>query len=583
MHDHALIFIQDLAIIMLVSGLITIICHQFRQPIVFGYLLAGILIGPHTPPFGFISDMEIIKTLAELGVIFLLFSLGLEFNLQRLTQVGVTSFIAAFAEILLMMWIGYEIGLFFGWSELTSIFLGAILSISSTTIIVKALDELGLKQKSFAQLIFGILIIEDVFAILIIAVLSAIAISGTVHFKEIAYTALKLSTFLVISIFAGILVIPRLISYIAKFRNNEMLLIAVLGLCFGFCLLVIKLKYSVALGAFIIGAVIAESKYHMLIETLINPIRDMFSAIFFVSVGLLFDPTVFTQYLIPIIVIIIAVVVGKIVTCSLGVLISGRDAKTALRVGMGLAQIGEFSFIIAAMGIEMKVTGNFLYSIAVAVSIITTITTPYLIKYSYRVTNTTKNFMPGYVVHAYKSYSHFLQHLGPAKEHDKIADHLKATLLRVLLYVFILIGMFLCAAYLGTSEFGDELINVSSEALQQTIIWTATVIISLPLLLGLHQQIGKISRNLIKISEEHNIHLHKNVKRLITGPTPLILVIGLMLLVSGLSANILPPFGILIVILFIVAIIIVLSSSFFLRIHEQVSKHIAKSIKKNKK
>lgn len=580
MHSHALIFIQDLAIIMLISGIITVLSHKFRQPIVFGYILAGVIIGPYTPQIIFISDPEIIKTLAELGIIFLLFSLGLEFDLKKITTVGLTAFVAAFAEIVLMMLLGYEIGLLFGWTQITALFLGAMLAISSTTIIVKALDELGLKEKGFAQLIFGILIIEDVFAILILAILTTLAISGTVAIHDIVITATKLTTFLVVSLFFGILFIPRIISYVAKFHSNEMLLISVLGLCFGFCFLVIKLQYSVALGAFVIGAIIAESKQLKQIETLINPIRDMFSAIFFVSVGLLFDPNVFIEYFIPIIVITIAVVVGKVATCSLGVLLSGRDGKTALQVGMGLAQIGEFSFIIAGMGIEKGVAGKFIYSIAVSVSIITTILTPYLIKYSATVSEKSTNLIPRFVSQGYHRYSHFMHHLRPAEDHLKIAKHFKAATLQLLLNFFIVLGIFLSAAFLGSSEVGDEIINVSSEALQQTIIWSIAFVLSLPSLYTLHQSLKSMSIDLIKLNDKNEFHLSKKMRNVITGFTPIILLTGMMLIICGLTANILPPFGILIFVLFIVAIILLLLSSFFLRFYDYLKHRIIKLLKK---
>jgi monovalent cation:H+ antiporter-2, CPA2 family len=386
MHTHALIFIQDLAILMLIAGFAIILCYQFSQPMVLGYILAGVIIGPHTPPFSLILDETTIRTFAELGVIFLMFSLGLEFTFDKLSKVGKTAIIAATLEIVLMIWIGYGLGILFGWTTMNSIFLGAILSISSTTIIVKVLSDLGLKKESFSQIVFGILIIEDLFAIFILAILSSIAVSGTIDFKdkfkEILMTAIRLFSFLIISLIVGRLLVKRLLAYVAKFENDEVLLITVLALCFGFCLLVIQLNYSVALGAFIIGAIIAESTQIKKIEYLINPLRDMFSAIFFVSVGLLFNPGIVANYFIHIIIITIVVIIGKILSCSLGVLISGYSGKTSMRIGMSLAQIGEFSFIIASLGIALNVTGNFLYSIAVSVSIITTLTTPYLIKYS---------------------------------------------------------------------------------------------------------------------------------------------------------------------------------------------------------
>lgn len=396
---------------MAIAGFITILCRRFNQPMVIGYILAGVVIGPHTPPFSYIYNEETIYTLAELGIIFLMFSLGLEFNLRKLSKVGVAASVAALLEIVLMMWLGYEIGQFFNWEKMDALFLGAILAISSTTIIVKSLNELGMKHKPFAQLIFGILIIEDIFAILILTLLGGIALTGSLHPQDLVLNIGKLSVFLILSLVIGILLIPKLLAYIAKFENDEVLLISVLGLCFGFCLLVMRLDYSVAFGAFIIGAVIAESKQLEKIEVLITPLRDTFSAIFFVSVGLLLDPKIVIEYWQPVVIITIAVVLGKIISCSLGVLITGHDGKTAVRTGMGLAQIGEFSFIIAGLGISLNVIDEFLYSIAVAVSVITTFLTPYLIKSSDNVTKWTLMFVPKKVGHGFAVYQNWLKNI----------------------------------------------------------------------------------------------------------------------------------------------------------------------------
>src|SRR5712671_308204 len=302
---HGAAFLQDLAVVMIVAGLVTIICHRFKQPVVLGYIIAGVIIGPHTPPFPLIRDKETIDTLSELGVILLMFSLGLEFSIRKLRQVGGTAFIAAFLEILLMVWIGYEIGRLFGWSIMDSIFLGAMLSISSTTIIVKALADLGKTKEHFAEFIFGILIIEDLLAIVMIAMLSGIAMTGTLSVTNLGVTVGKLVIFLVFVLVIGLIAVPPLLGYVAKFKSNEMLLITVLGLCFGSSLLAAKLGYSVALGAFIIGAVVAEARQIHRIEILTEPIRDMFSAVFFVAIGLLIDPKLLLQYWLPVTVITI--------------------------------------------------------------------------------------------------------------------------------------------------------------------------------------------------------------------------------------------------------------------------------------
>ncbi len=480
MNNHTLLFIQDLAIIMLMAGFVTLICHQFRQPIVLGYIIAGIIIGPHTPPFSLISDEMTIKTLGELGVIFLMFSLGLEFNLRKLSKVGKTAVITAALEILLMVWVGYEAGILFGWSHINAIFLGAILSISSTTIIVKALNELNIKKEKFAQIIFGILIVEDIFAILILALLSSLALTGGLRFDEIVLTITQLGAFLVVSLVGGILLVPRLLSYVAKFKNDEVLLITALGLCFGFCLLVVKLDYSVALGAFIIGAIIAESKQLKKVEELVNPLRDMFSAIFFVSVGLLFDPNVVADYFFPVVVITSIVIIGKILSCCFGALITGLNGKTSLRVGMGLAQIGEFSFIIAGLGITLGVTGNFLYSIAVCVSIITTLTTPYLIKYSDSFARLLEPLIPNSVLTTFRVYADWITRVQPAENQSQLRYRINYSIVQVIINLFIVIGIFLSAIYLAKTEFGHTLLQMTNRYLQKSIIWAAALIFSLP-------------------------------------------------------------------------------------------------------
>ena len=311
-------FLQDLAVVMIVAALVTILFHRLKQPVVLGYILAGIIIGPHTPPFPLIHDPHTIETLAELGIIFLMFSLGLEFNLRKLKQVGVTALLAALLEIVVMVGVGYWLGRGFGWSHMDCLFLGAMLSISSTTIIIKALGELGLTRERFAGLIFGILILEDILAIVMIALLSGIAMTGSLSVGDVGLTLGKLGIFLVTALVLGLIAVPRLLGFVARFRSNEMLLVTVLGLCFGFSLLAVKLGYSVALGAFVIGAVISEAREIGQIEHLIEPVRDLFSAVFFVAIGLLIEPKLLVEYAFPIAAITVAVIVGKVLACTFG-------------------------------------------------------------------------------------------------------------------------------------------------------------------------------------------------------------------------------------------------------------------------
>ncbi len=581
MHSHALIFIQDLAIIMLTAGFTTVLCQKLRQPIVLGYIIAGMILGPNTPPFSLISDEITIKTLAELGVIFLMFSLGLEFNLDKLSKVGKTAVITAALEIILMVWLGYQIGKMFGWTQINSIFLGAILSISSTTIIIKALHELGIKREQFSQIIFGILIIEDIFAILILALLSSIAISGTLDVKEVLFTSAKLSSFLIVSLVVGILLIPALLASIAKFKNDEVLLITVLGLCFGFCLLVVKFNYSVALGAFIIGAIIAESSHIAKIEHLVNPIRDMFSAIFFVSVGLLFDPTVLVNYCVPVLLITVAVILGKILSCTLGVLITGYDGKTSMRVGMGLAQIGEFSFIIASLGITLHVTGNFLYSIAVCVSIITTLTTPYLIKYSHSVAYLIAKIIPNSVSTTFNIYTDWLQNIDPSEDQIKLKKIINVCILQIIVNLFITIAIFLVGTYIAKTDLGNALIKVTNINLQRSIIWAVSLILSLPFLIAAYRKIKALSMILAElgIKAQADDRLTYKIRGIVSQMIPIISIFFIMVLIFLLSASILPPIELLFIILILTGILIAFVWPWFVKIHSKLQISLIESLK----
>ncbi len=403
---------EDLAIVMAVSTVIMIFCSRFHLPVVLGYILAGLLIGPHTPPYAFVHDLQSIHTLSELGIIFLLFSIGLEFSLKRLAHVGWVSLFAAALEIALMICIGYALGRSFGWNPMNSVFLGAILSISSTTIIAKLLMEMKKIKEEFAQIILGILIIEDVLAIVIIALLSGLASTGSLEWGGIGAAMLRVTLFIAGVLFFGFLAVPRLLRYVRRFDSDEMLIITVLGLCFGVSLLAAKFGCSVALGAFLIGVIIAETRYAEQIVHKIEPLRDMFTAIFFVSVGMLLDPQAVFQYRWPILIITLVTIVGKVASCSLGTFLTGYAPKTALKVGLGLAQIGEFSFVIAGLGESSRVTSSFMYPVAVTVSGITTLTTPFLMKNTDRIVRLLVWVTPRPLVTFFGLYTGWLSRLG---------------------------------------------------------------------------------------------------------------------------------------------------------------------------
>lgn len=581
---HAISFIQDLAVIMLVAGVVTILFHRFKQPVVLGYIVAGFIIGPHTPPFGLIHDEDTIKTLAELGVIFLMFCLGLEFSLRKLFKVGATAFIAAFLEIVLMIWIGYEIGRWFDWSTMDSLFLGAILAISSTTIIVKALNDLKMKDQRFAQLIFGVLIVEDILGIGIIALLSSIAVSGTVSSGEVFSTVGKLSLFMIVALVIGILLVPRLLAYVAKFESNEMLLITVLGLCFGFCLLVVRLEYSMVLGAFLIGAIMAESRQLIKIEGLIEPVRDMFSAIFFVAIGLMIDPQILLQYAWPIAVITVAVVLGKMLSCGLGAFIAGNDGRTSLRVGMGLSQIGEFSFIIAALGMTLQVTSDFLYPVAVAVSAITTLLTPYLIRGADPLSLKIAALMPTRMSRVFGMYGEWLRSIQPQGEGAMLAAMIRKIILQVGVNLALVIAIFFAGSFFA-GRIGGYLEGwVSDQSWQKALIWGGALLVSLPFLIAAYRKLKALSMLLAEMSVKPEMagrHTQR-VRRVIAELIPLLSLLVIFLLLAALSASILPTNKLLVLIAVVTAAVAAVLWRWFIRVHTRMQVALLETLDNHK-
>ena len=581
---HAISFIQDLAVIMLVAGVVTILFHRLKQPVVLGYIVAGFIIGPHTPPFGLIHDEETIKTLAELGVIFLMFCLGLEFSLRKLFKVGATAFIAAFMEITLMIWIGYEIGRWFDWNTMDSLFLGAILAISSTTIIVKALNDLKMKNERFAQLIFGVLIVEDILGIGIIALLSSIAVSGSVSPEEVFSTVGKLSLFMIVALVIGILLVPRVLAYVARFESNEMLLITVLGLCFGFCLLVVKLEYSMVLGAFLIGAIMAESRQLLKIERLIEPVRDLFSAIFFVAIGLMLDPAILLEYALPIVVITIAVVLGKMLSCGLGAFIAGNDGRTSLRVGMGLSQIGEFSFIIAALGMTLQVTSSFLYPVAVAVSVLTTLMTPYLIRAADPLSLKLAQVVPGRLSRVLGLYGEWLRSIQPQGEGALLAAMIRKILLQVGVNLALVIAIFFAGGYFAP-RIGRYLQGwILEPSWQKGMIWGAALLLSLPFLIAAYRKLKALSMLLAEMGVKPEMagrHTQR-VRRVISEVIPILSLLVIFLLLSALSASILPTNELLMVIAVVAAGVAALLWRWFIRIHTRMQVALLETLDNHK-
>ena len=379
---HLPTLIEDLALILFSGAAVTLLFRKLKQPLVLGYIIAGLLVGPHISLVPTVVEERNIKILAELGVIFLLFSLGLEFSFKKLMRVGGAASVTAFVEIGFIVVAGYLVGKWMGWGQMDSIFLGALLASSSTTIIIRAFEELGVKSKRFASVVFGVLVVEDLVVIVLLVLLPAIAVSREFEGGAMLMTLIKLLFFLILWFVLGIFLIPTFLKRMRTMMDEEMLLILSIGLCLGMVVLATKAGFSAELGAFIMGSILAETTSAEKIEHLFKPVKDVFGAVFFVSVGMMIDPAAMWDYRLPIIIVTILTIFGKFFSSALGSLLSGQPLKQSVQVGMSMAQIGEFAFIIAGLGVTLNVTSDFLFPVAVGVSALTTFTTPYMIKSS---------------------------------------------------------------------------------------------------------------------------------------------------------------------------------------------------------
>lgn len=386
--------ISDLALILICAGIMTLIFKKLKQPLVLGYIVAGFICTPHFKFTPSVVDSASIHIWSEIGVIFLLFALGLEFSFKKLMKVGGSAVISACTIIFCMILVGVFVGWTFGWNRMDCIYLGGMLAMSSTTIIYKAFDDMGLRQQRFAGLVLSILILEDILAIVLMVMLSTMAVSQNFEGGEMVYSILKLLFFLILWFVVGIYGIPLFLKRVRKLMSDETLLIVSLALCFGMVYLAALVGFSPAFGAFIMGSILSETIESEHIGKLVSPVKDLFGAIFFVSVGMMVDPAMIVEYKYQILVIVLAVLLGQTIFGTIGVLLSGQPLKTAMRCGFSLTQIGEFAFIIASLGVSLKVTSHFLYPIVVAVSVITTFLTPYMIRLAVPAYNVIDKYMP---------------------------------------------------------------------------------------------------------------------------------------------------------------------------------------------
>ena len=374
--------VKDLALILIVAGAVTLVFKRLKQPLVLGYIVAGFLVSPQFPYTASVADLANVDIWANIGVTFLLFSLGLEFSFKKILKMGLAPVAAASTIIFCMMFLGIGVGHAFGWSRMDSIFLGGMLAMSSTTIIYKAFDDMGLRQQRFAGVVMSVLILEDVLAIVLMVMLSAIAHGNDPDGGEMIGIVLRIGFFLVLWFVVGIFLIPQLLRRVRRLMTDETLLVVALGLCFLMTEVSTAVGFSSAFGAFVMGSILAETVEADRIERVVEPVKNLFGAIFFVSVGMLVDIQVLIDYAWPIVVLVLTILVGQAVFGTLGYLLSGQPLKTSMQCGFSMAQIGEFAFIIASLGLSLHVVGDFLYPVVVAVSVITTFLTPYMMRFA---------------------------------------------------------------------------------------------------------------------------------------------------------------------------------------------------------
>lgn len=389
---HPLII--DLTLIMIYAGITTLLCKKLQQPIVLGYVLAGIFAGPYFNFLPTVTDKEDLTLWADIGVIFLLFGLGLEFSFKKMINVGKAAMITSSFNIVFMLFLGYNTGLLLGWSAIDSFFLGSMISMSSTTIIIKAFSDLNIKKQKFTDLVFGVLIIEDLVGILLLVLLPTVAMGTTINGIELIISTSKLIFFLILCFIIGIYIVPTFLDKVQKLLSNEMLLLITISLCFGMVLLATSSGFSSALGAFIMGSILSETELIERIEKNLQPLKDLFGAVFFVSVGMMVDPSMFVTYAEPIIIITLIVIIGKILFSCFGFVASGQPLKTSIEGAFSLAQVGEFAFIIASLGMSLGVLSSKVYPIIVAVSVITTFLTPLMIKSSNKALKKINHIIP---------------------------------------------------------------------------------------------------------------------------------------------------------------------------------------------
>ena len=492
--------VADLAVILIAAGIFTVISRALKQPPILGYIIAGLLVSPHLGLLPAISSVESVEQWSEIGIIFLLFALGLEFSFKKLLKVGSSALITAGTNCIGMFMVGLTVGSVLGWSTMESLFLGGMMSMSSSSVIIKAFDDLGLKKKPYAPLVFGSLIVQDLIAVVLMVLLSTLAVSNKFSGGEMVWNLAKLAFFIILWFLVGIFVIPSLLKRARNYVNDEILLIISIGLCFGMVTLATAVGFSSALGAFVMGSILAETIEGEHIEHLVSGIKNLFGAIFFVSVGMMIDPAIIGEHWGTILVIAMLAVCGIMTFITIGALLAGKSLDTAVHTGFSLAQLGEFGFILASLGVSLGVMRGFIYPVIIAVSVLTTFVTPFMIKASDPASLWLHKHLPSKIL-ARLNTSDEDGHDGSSAEKGEWKKFLTAYVTRIALY-----GIVLIAVLIGSHTFLDGLLEKLMKGLSPALIkWTGvvlTLLVMLPFLYGMSVQRGSLQGHVHKLLQE---------------------------------------------------------------------------------
>lgn len=551
-------FLQNLALVLCTAAVTTVLFQKLKQPVVFGYLFAGIIVGPYVP-IPLAADEAMVQVLAELGVILLMFSLGLEFSLRKLLQVGPTAGVVAVAQSSVMVWLGFILGQAFGWTVMESVYAGAVIAISSTTIIAKAFEEQKVSGK-FTEVVLGVLIIEDLIAIFLLAILTAVSAGAEVTAANLATTFIRLATFLIGLIVVGLFLIPRSVRALARMNRPETTLVATVGICFAAAMLALNFGYSVALGAFLAGSLVAESGEATMIEHLVRPLRDVFAAIFFIAVGMMIDPALIVRYWIPIVFFTLAVIVGKVVAVSVSSFFTGYSVRTSVQAGMSLAQIGEFSFIIAGVGLATGATGEFLYPVAVAVSAITTLSTPWLIRAAAPTASLVDRKLPHRLQTFTTLYGSWIERMRAAPTAGQRRSRMRR-LLHVLLVDALLIASLVIAVGVEAPrvvEFLSELLSIDAAKARWVII-AITLAMGAPLLYALVRTARLLALDLslkaLPAAEAGKVDFAAAPRRALVVTLQIAIVAAIGIPIIAVTQPFLPPFRLALVLLLVLLVL----------------------------